>query len=496
MHLVHIGAHRTGTTSLQLFLEENKSRLLESSIHTFVPPETRQFPSVVLPKTGDIYLSEENILGTMENNIWQMSLYPDAMEFLDRHKKHFDGATAILLSIRDIADWWRSVILFSVERNLPLPTDAALAQIAKSKRNWVNVIKDVRSAFPEVEIFVREFQWKLDNPKQVLKHVSKDEALGPCRLNRRPQNSAPPYNRLIVSLFGRNDFDGLARIKSDLALALFSKDQIAQMDKRYDDDLRKIEKMDGVTLFIDRDDLTKAREGRRYLKPVTKPDPDGDTGPTCMLHIGKTGSDLLREAFGITTLLKSGTHLCGPDETLLTTLEKFGPYRKLVFFFRDPVQRFIDGFNGRMRQGRPKYHSPWSDGEAISFTYFATPNDLGEALFSEDERIQSAANYALEQLFHSKLDQAFFLVSPQAVDFEHSAGNIEVCCEFDKIEQHLPDISKALSQDVSNANWKTPEQDIETLSDLALKNLNRALEREIEIYEACKRVAADLGFDG
>lgn len=496
MHLVHVGAHRTGTTSLQHFLDANRNIFRELSVNVLAPPETREHSQITHPKTGDTIFSEENLIGTMEHNLWNTSLYPNAKEFLERNEHNFEGATTILLSIRDIADWWRSAILFLVEKNLPLPTEEVLAGIADSERGWINVVQDLKDTFPDVRLIVREFQWKPDNPKQLLRIATDNEELNKCRLDRRSRNSAPAYNKLIVSLFCRNDFDSLRQVKRDPSLALFSKEQFEKMDRLYAEDLKKIQQLDTVEFLFDESAQRAARKGRSYLNPVEQPDQNAIEGPKCMLHIGKTGSDLIRAAFGAENIARAGTVLCGPDETLATTLEKFGPNRKLVFFFRDPIKRFVDGFLSRMRQGRPMYQSSWSDGEAIAFTYFATPNDLAEALFGDDERMDSAARYALDQLFHSKLDQEFFLTSPQAVEFEFSSGNIRFCCDFDHMERHLAKLGAELSVDIENVEWSNPEKPHYELSYESLKNLKRVLKKEIEVYKSCKRVAAELGFDG
>lgn len=494
MHFVHIGAHRTGTTSLQHFLDANRNTLLELSIKVYVPPATREPTKTVLPKKGTTILSEENLIGTMENNIWEASIYPDMAQFIERNKYSFDGMSALILSIRDIADWWRSSILFTMERDLPLPSPEGLARIAESERSWVNVVEELREIFPQTPIFVREFQWKPDNPKQLLRFVTDIEELNRCRLDRRPRNVAPLYNKLIATFFCRNDFDSLRRVKADPALALFTREQIDKMDRRYDEDLKKISQIKNVEFLIDESEHKAARQDRRYLKPFHQQGQTASERPKCMLHIGKTGSDLIRAAFGANVLIRGGTVLCGSDETLGTTLEKFGPDRRLILFFRDPIKRFVDGFFSRMSQGRPRYQSPWSDGEAIAFSYFATPNALAEALFGEDERMDSAARYALDHLFHAKLNQEFFLTSPQAVEFEYSSGNILVCCEYDHIERHLPKIGAALSVSNDHVAWEPPEARHEELSLDALRNLKRVLKKEIAIYESCKQVAKELGF--
>jgi len=53
-----------------------------------------------------------------------------------------------------------------------------------------------------------------------------------------------------------------------------------------------------------------------------------------------------------------------------------------AFVVRDPVERFVSGFNSRLRMGRPLLNSKWSAAETEAFAHFKNPNDLAEALTS------------------------------------------------------------------------------------------------------------------
>ena len=55
-----------------------------------------------------------------------------------------------------------------------------------------------------------------------------------------------------------------------------------------------------------------------------------------------------------------------------------------MFFVRDPISRFVSGFNSRLRKGLPKMYFPWAPGEKLAFSRFATPNQLALALSSSD----------------------------------------------------------------------------------------------------------------
>ncbi len=62
----------------------------------------------------------------------------------------------------------------------------------------------------------------------------------------------------------------------------------------------------------------------------------------------------------------------------------------MVFVVRDPVARFVSGFYDRKREGRPRYHSPWSAAERRTFERFDTPGAIGEALAAGGEGADAA----------------------------------------------------------------------------------------------------------
>jgi hypothetical protein len=73
------------------------------------------------------------------------------------------------------------------------------------------------------------------------------------------------------------------------------------------------------------------------------------------------------------------------------------------FFFalRDPISRFVSGFESRRRQGRPRYFKPWSKKERAIFKRFATANALAMALSSTDDDERESAEAAMGTLLHA-----------------------------------------------------------------------------------------------
>jgi hypothetical protein len=74
----------------------------------------------------------------------------------------------------------------------------------------------------------------------------------------------------------------------------------------------------------------------------------------------------------------------------------------VVFFVRDPIARFVSGFNSRKRQGQPRFNLPWSKAEQCAFSRFASANELAEALCASDTQTREAAVTAMQSIDHIK----------------------------------------------------------------------------------------------
>jgi hypothetical protein len=106
------------------------------------------------------------------------------------------------------------------------------------------------------------------------------------------------------------------------------------------------------------------------------------------LHIGKTAGTAMRHALSPYLTCVRGTEIVlHPHET---TLADIPIGEKAVFVLRNPVDRFVSGFNSRHRRG-PPHHVDWNLAEATAFKNFATPNDLAAGLSASDagERVRA-----------------------------------------------------------------------------------------------------------
>ena len=115
-----------------------------------------------------------------------------------------------------------------------------------------------------------------------------------------------------------------------------------------------------------------------------------------LLHIGKTGGTAVKHALQDADTGRIALYL-HPHRVRLCHLP---PGDGVVFFLRDPIQRFISAFYARQRQGLPRYNGPWRPGEQIAFSRFTTPNALAVALSSVEVEVRVAAEDAMRSIFH------------------------------------------------------------------------------------------------
>lgn len=181
--ILHIGAHRTATTSFQACLRANIAPLAAQGLQLWEPRVLRGglFDGVAsntptgmrrargrvqlrLAKTGQsgarqLLVSEENVLGSVRANMRARTIYPAAGERMARHAALFDGeVTRIVLSIRAFDLYWASSLAYGVARGHTRPNQGCLEQIASAPRTWRHVIEDIACAVPGAELLVVPFE--------------------------------------------------------------------------------------------------------------------------------------------------------------------------------------------------------------------------------------------------------------------------------------------------------------------------------------------------
>jgi hypothetical protein len=182
--ILHLGAHRTATTSLQRYAPGQAKDLAVQGVAFWGPPDTRGgFLTGVIPAPRSqpdaaqvarargrialrmaqaraagatrLVVSDENMIGAPRACLRCHRLYPAAGERVARFGHAFGGRIArAVLSIRAQDAWWGSVLAYAVARGHRLPSAADLDRLVTAGRHWRDVIADLACALPGAEIVI------------------------------------------------------------------------------------------------------------------------------------------------------------------------------------------------------------------------------------------------------------------------------------------------------------------------------------------------------
>ena len=182
--ILHLGAHRTATTSLQHHATARAPALADRGVAFWGPPVTRGgLMAGVIPVPGGhpdaahaerargrialrvaqareagmtrLVVSDENMIGAPRTCLRRHRLYPGAGERVARIGHAFGShITRAVLSIRAQDAWWESVLAFAVARGHRLPSRGDLDRLVTGARQWRDVVAELACALPGVEIVI------------------------------------------------------------------------------------------------------------------------------------------------------------------------------------------------------------------------------------------------------------------------------------------------------------------------------------------------------
>lgn len=187
--ILHIGAHRCATTTFQNYLRQNTAWLRRDDTGFWGPRRTRGglfqglMPAAAELLTGHdpqrravgrvrmnlercteagvrrLIVSDENMMGTMQENLRMAELYCGVGERMARYAQAFEGYVSdIMLNVRALDSFWASLMGYGVTRGRGVPGAAALDRLVRGPRSWRHVIEDVACAFPGTRIRVLPFE--------------------------------------------------------------------------------------------------------------------------------------------------------------------------------------------------------------------------------------------------------------------------------------------------------------------------------------------------
>lgn len=265
---LHIGAHRSGTTTLQRFLRANRCCLDDHDIGYWGPERTRsglfsglfknpahvtrdslrrarrssgliQIELERFERSGmkELIVSEENMLGGLLENISRCRLYPNAGDRLARFRRGFSGRRLrIALSIRSYDSYWTSAFGFAVMRGYDVPGTPVLDRMVTQPRRWRTIILALAEVFPEAEIIVWPFEVFGGLPDMQLQMLSRAENIQGLRHRRCWLNASATCDKLRKALAERGSDPG--QIKGDHGRwKPFGADHIMALRGQYGEDL-------------------------------------------------------------------------------------------------------------------------------------------------------------------------------------------------------------------------------------------------------------------
>ncbi len=216
---LHIGAHRCATTSFQHYLRHNTDRLGPAGIGYWGPRRTRNglfsgvLPGPVAIGGGDparrargrvalaaarsantglqiLVVSDENIMGSVRENLRLGALYSGVGERIARFVQAFDGRISdIILNIRSQDHYWAAALAYSVTRGMAAPCARQLQRLTEAHRSWRDVVEDVAAAAGRARVCVFPFEQFCGQPETQLAMMTGSRApMAEARvwLNRSP----------------------------------------------------------------------------------------------------------------------------------------------------------------------------------------------------------------------------------------------------------------------------------------------------------------------
>jgi hypothetical protein len=171
---------------------------------------------------------------------------------------------------------------------------------------------------------------------------------------------------------------------------------------------------------------------------------------------------------------------------------------QVAFFIRDPVRRFVSGFNSRLRKGMPRHNSGWSANEEAAFKRFPSASELGEALSSGDPELRAAAEAAMHAISHARRGLAHHLESAEFL--ESNRRHIVFIGEQETFDQDIRAFRTiaGIASDISPPQddvgaHRTPREMPTALSPLAEANLRAWYADDYEVYHWCRANRQPVG---
>lgn len=212
---------------------------------------------------------------------------------------------------------------------------------------------------------------------------------------------------------------------------------------------------------------------------------DHDVG-VHFLHVGKTGGTTVKKMVrkkNLSTLPDGRRLVMHRHQVALPEVLSWDESNVGAVFLRHPVSRFVSGFNSRLREGAPQKLIPWKPPERTAFGHFPTPNDLAEALSSDDPVVEDRAITAMDAMVHSRMHFTYWLR-----DVSYLERRLDRIAFIGFQEHYAEDVARFFRVVGVERAGRVPHQhqapatSSTTLSDRAVENLERWYADDLVIY--------------
>ncbi len=284
--ILHIGAHRTASTSFQRYLRLNGDDLRQQGVAFWGPARTRThlFPGLVpwggMPisarsarlargriavqcqKAADkgvqsLIVSDENILGGARHNTRTGRLYDLAEQMSGLYGQAFgQRINKVVLTIRSLDGYWASALAFAIGRGRHVPGTDMLDRLVTQPRSWRHVVRDVAVALPETQIDVLPYETFGGRHESRLHHMLDARITPPQEGARIWLNKAPDLAALRQHLAARGEDP--THLRGEGRYAPFDPAQRRALRETYADDLFWLRAgADGLATIIEEKDASR-----------------------------------------------------------------------------------------------------------------------------------------------------------------------------------------------------------------------------------------------
>lgn len=218
------------------------------------------------------------------------------------------------------------------------------------------------------------------------------------------------------------------------------------------------------------------------------------------LHINKAAGSAVKETLFSHRITEKYVLKLHNHSTKLTDIPEG---EKFFFFLRDPITRFISGFNQQLNRGAPKYETEWSAEEEKIFAVFDSAEKLALALGDEDRSFRQLAEMGMTHINHVRTTYADWFVSDEY--FSSRRNDLLFIGFQEHMDRDFPLLAEILALPSGTSLPRDPvmanrseglderkKKRSKTLSPLAIQNLKKWYAKDIAFYEKCSEQAPSL----